>query len=619
MVKISRLAADALINFLNGFAKAIRDKAPQIRAAGWNVAKAMVDGMLGGLKDLWHKVKDKLNELADSIPGTIKKALSIFSPSRVMMDIGKQIVLGLVIGIGNHAHEVTSVMSGLGDATKGGITAAMKSMGSVLTDPLGQLIRRVHDVKGIGQTLGADFLEGLTGGIVPKNSGKSDAVVRIEDTFQSLRDKLTEEQGKLEDQVKQDRANLNDVIKNTPKDLGKIQAAWATLMRDQALLATATGASSTLMNSLKGQKAQLEGLANEYDTVTAQLQKAQEIFDTYNKQYDTLPDFTQLVDDAVAQAQMTGFERWDAIRKADAEKEKQRRIDQVALYEQSLQQQIDATTTYMETLSKLRAAGLDDQTYQKLLEKGTAGQEFASQLLRGGPNAINQVNQLDQKLASAAATLADNAAKELYNAGQQAAIGLVKALQDKQTEIRQTMEFIAASMVDAIKKQLRIKSPSRVFAEIGAFTVQGLADGLTASTNQVTDAASSLGDEAAAALTDSLTNISERVQNGIDTDVTITPVLDLTQVQKDASKIQDLTNVTPITAAASYGQATAISSEQAAAAAAQADSQGPQAPVVQLEQNNYSPKALDDIEIYRQTKNQLSTVKSALGLVTKTN
>jgi hypothetical protein len=28
---------------------------------------------------------------------------------------------------------------------------------------------------------------------------------------------------------------------------------------------------------------------------------------------------------------------------------------------------------------------------------------------------------------------------------------------------------------------------------------------------------------------------------------------------------------------------------------------------------------LDDIEIYRQTKNQLSQVKSALGLVTATN
>ena len=33
-----------------------------------------------------------------------------------------------------------------------------------------------------------------------------------------------------------------------------------------------------------------------------------------------------------------------------------------------------------------------------------------------------------------------------------------------------------------------------------------------------------------------------------------------------------------------------------------------------FEQNNYSPEALSDLEIYRQTRNQLSQVKDALGL-----
>jgi len=33
-----------------------------------------------------------------------------------------------------------------------------------------------------------------------------------------------------------------------------------------------------------------------------------------------------------------------------------------------------------------------------------------------------------------------------------------------------------------------------------------------------------------------------------------------------------------------------------------------------FEQNNYSPESLSEIEIYRQTKNQLSQLKSALSL-----
>jgi hypothetical protein len=96
--------------------------------------------------------------------------------------------------------------------------------------------------------------------------------------------------------------------------------------------------------------------------------------------------------------------------------------------------------------------------------------------------------------------------------------------------------------------------------------------------------------------------------------VTITPVLDLSQVQKDASKIQDLSNVIPITAAASYGQAAAISDQTQASAAAQAEADAQKVVNFNFEQKNESPKALDEVEIYRNTKNQLSQVKSALGL-----
>jgi hypothetical protein len=71
--------------------------------------------------------------------------------------------------------------------------------------------------------------------------------------------------------------------------------------------------------------------------------------------------------------------------------------------------------------------------------------------------------------------------------------------------------------------------------------------------------------------------------------------------------------VTPITAAASYGQASLISAEQLAA-----QTEELAVPLggtsVKFEQNNYSPEALTEIEIYRQTKNQLSQLKSALSL-----
>ena len=72
-------------------------------------------------------------------------------------------------------------------------------------------------------------------------------------------------------------------------------------------------------------------------------------------------------------------------------------------------------------------------------------------------------------------------------------------------------------------------------------------------------------------------------------------------------------DVAPITAAGSYGQASTISAEQARVLAEQAVVASGGA-AVKFEQNNYSPEALTEVEIYRQTKNQLSQLKSALAL-----
>jgi hypothetical protein len=616
LVKITRLAADALIDFLNGFAEAIRDKAPEIRKAGWNVASAMIEGLLGGFSELWDKVEDKLKDLGDKIPGPIKKALKVLSPSRVMHELGKNIVLGLAIGVEDTSPKVMEALGRLGVKMKGGIGLSAGDLGSIMAialNPLAALVKRNKSAKELGEFLGDQFKEGLTGGTWSKDAGKNSMQIQIEDTFDSLGTKIEEEQEKLREKVKEDRQKLNELLAEDKKNPRAIRKAMEALAADTMALATSISAGSRLITSLKGQKDQLNTLAQEFDLVTRQLEKAQDVFNQFN----VLPDWNKLVDDELAQLSMTASERYDKIRKDEEEKRKRSQINQVALYRKSLQEQVAATTKYMETLEKLRAAGLDDATYEKLLAQGTAGQEFASQLLRSGPTGIAAINELDKKLAAASSKLAENAAKALVTAGDQAAQGLITGLQTRQAEIRATMESIAGTMIAAIKSQLGIKSPSQVFAEIGKFSAQGLAGGLTASSNLVKDAAAGVGDGAAEALTKSLAGISESVQNGINTDVTITPVLDLSQVRKDASEIDDLSNVVPITAAASYGQASAISEEARAAAEAQASAQP--GIEIKLEQNNTSPKALDEVEIYRRTNNQLSQVKSALGLVSQAN
>jgi hypothetical protein len=103
------------------------------------------------------------------------------------------------------------------------------------------------------------------------------------------------------------------------------------------------------------------------------------------------------------------------------------------------------------------------------------------------------------------------------------------------------------------------------------------------------------------------------VADELDPNLVLTPVLDLSQVRSQSQELAALTKVTPITAAASYGQAAIISGQQIAAQT-EATAAVAVGPSVTFEQNNYSPEALSEIEIYRQTKNQLSQLKSALAI-----
>jgi tape measure domain-containing protein len=162
------------------------------------------------------------------------------------------------------------------------------------------------------------------------------------------------------------------------------------------------------------------------------------------------------------------------------------------------------------------------------------------------------------------------------------------------------------AQLNRVKKFFHIKSPSRVAAEeIGLPIAEGVAVGISEGESAIEDA----GDSMLTTLKATLSNIPDMVD--MDMSPVITPVLDLTQIQKDAQQLTDLSNVVPISAAASFDAAASIDVPQPGTPEAGEAAAGS---VFKFEQNNYSPESLSDAEIYRQTNNQLSQAKTALGL-----
>jgi phage-related protein len=111
LVRIVNKGADAVINFLNGIAEAIRTKGPELRAAGYNIADAIIDGMWDGIHELGQKVVDKLGELIHLLPKAARKILGIQSPSKVFEEIGKNTMAGLTYGLASGGEGAVSAVT----------------------------------------------------------------------------------------------------------------------------------------------------------------------------------------------------------------------------------------------------------------------------------------------------------------------------------------------------------------------------------------------------------------------------------------------------------------------------------------------------------------------------
>ena len=175
---------------------------------------------------------------------------------------------------------------------------------------------------------------------------------------------------------------------------------------------------------------------------------------------------------------------------------------------------------------------------------------------------------------------------------------------------------IISRLPSAVAKFLGISSPSKVFMEIGKNVIQGMVVGINNEGPAVNRTARSTASGLVSTIRDSLSEIPDIMDGLMDMDPVITPVLDLSNVKAGAKKLGAMTNVVPITAAASYSSAASISSDREAAHVTQDESTPIPPSEIRFEQNNYSPESLSTLEIYRRTKNQLALAKDTVGVVT---
>ena len=681
-LKLVNAGAVAIVNFLNGVAAAIRAHEGEMLAAGANIGVAIVQGMINGMGSMAGALYSKASSLASSAASAALHALHIKSPSQVFFDIGQNIVQGLSNGMVDNKQAVDSAT-----AMSNGVITAVKDTFEI-TSPS----KVMHD---IGQAVGQGFADGLRGSQDDINKAFTDMNNKLTDAMVTARERIKTEQDevdKLREETAQKQNELDklrdakkpdhDAIKRAVDDLKetgiRIKEIQAVILENQDVLDKTTAGHNALVGTLQDEKQQLIILAGQYDTISKKLEDAQK----------TLDDLRKAREDIVASttSQYAASPKLDDTTKADIEKSRQgvqdakdnleeavkaktknsdaitaaqtavaaaqaslaellkgktldsmgNSVDQLATYEDALKHQTTAVGAYKSTLEQLRKLGLDDATYQKLVDEGVADAAFAKQLLSGGRTAVEKLNVLDANLQYVSKRLGTNVGDEMYKSGIKVAARVVEGLEKDQKENREqfktighelmnslktaldedkdgvgdAMEDVGHEMVNRLKKSVGMKSPSKEMISIGKFSMMGLAQGLTENTSLVTDAADQVGKGVLTAMQKSVSSIHDEVLNELDSTPVITPILDLTTIRSQA---KELGNLIPITAATSYDQATLISAQQTTAQVDQTVT-APTGATLTFEQNNYSPEALSEIDIYRQTKNQLSQLKSALAL-----
>ncbi|WP_329376025.1 peptidoglycan DD-metalloendopeptidase family protein [Streptomyces sp. NBC_01483] len=141
-------------------------------------------------------------------------------------------------------------------------------------------------------------------------------------------------------------------------------------------------------------------------------------------------------------------------------------------------------------LKTLAARGLSKTLLQQIIAAGPdQGAAYAKALVDATPKQLKDINLAQSQIAAASTAYGKDAADAMYDAGSQSGKGYLAGLAAQEKAIDNAMSSLAKKIQAAIKKALKIKSPSRVFAELGQFTVQGFAQGMREATPQAATAA----------------------------------------------------------------------------------------------------------------------------------
>lgn len=239
----------------------------------------------------------------------------------------------------------------------------------------------------------------------------------------------------------------------------------------------------------------------------------------------------------------------------------------------------------------------------KQTQFNTAGSNLMIKFIAGIKEKAEEVKTAFTGNLNASVTAIRDYHDQFKQAGAYLVEGFADGISENTYRAEAKARAMARAAAEAAEDELDEHSPSRVGYHIGDFFGLGFVNAIGTYAVKAYNASAEMADSAKTGLGNAIAKVKDMIDNGVDGQPMIRPILDLSDVEEKSHRLNTLF---------SRSQALTVSTGIAAARGRNLQNEDTNPNTgnsYNFTQNNYSPKALSRTEIYRQTKNQFSAME----------
>lgn len=199
----------------------------------------------------------------------------------------------------------------------------------------------------------------------------------------------------------------------------------------------------------------------------------------------------------------------------------------------------------MKSAASSAASSMASAISSKASSFKTAGTKCMNSFTTAVKSGTSKAKSAVKSMAKSAAEAAKSSVSSFTSAGLACASGFASGIRSGSFLASLAAAAMASAAASAARKNLDINSPSRVFRTIGKFVPEGFAQGISMMGGVVSKAVAGMSDKAIDGTSRAIARISDAISSDVDTQPTIRPVVDLSDVADGASAINSMFGLAP--------------------------------------------------------------------------